>query len=230
MVDWEMKVRMKLYQTPAVLLRMCLVLEFAILFQMRCKRCTDSMECLPGNFLTILFQEYLKVVQSSCEHGFTWDDRDPVECGWLVGNATIYTDSMSMMHIYEDDIFHPIKASYGRSRTVGSCQCKLQYDGQSDLLFNLEPLFFSNTNVREVFDIVVNTRLEILQMDSLKLSTCSHLPMEKVTGHNLPIIKPKCVADYNSWIGGVNLTDQQLVLQSICPNETDSEMVPQGGY
>ena len=37
------------------------------------------------------------------------------------------------------------------------------------------------------------------------------------TRRDLEIIKPKCVSDYNKYMGGVDLTDQQLGLQSICP-------------
>ncbi len=37
------------------------------------------------------------------------------------------------------------------------------------------------------------------------------------TRRDLPIIKPKCVSQYNQHMGGVDLTDQQLGLQSLCP-------------
>lgn len=48
----------------------------------------------------------------TCEHGFPWDERDPVERGWLIGNATIFTDSMSMTHVFRDGIHYPVKGTY----------------------------------------------------------------------------------------------------------------------
>ena len=70
---------------------------------------------------------------SLCSHSFNWDDRDPVEMGWIASTAvrihkahiTINADDGEPRYIY----FRP---------TVGDCDCKLHYDGQEDLVFNLD--------------------------------------------------------------------------------------------
>ena len=46
-----------------------------------------------------------------CPNGEDWDQRDPVERGWLEDSATIYTDSASFTHILKDGIHHPIQGS-----------------------------------------------------------------------------------------------------------------------
>ena len=69
----------------------------------------------------------------TCSHGNAWDDRDPVEMGWIASTSvkihkahiTLNADDGEPRYIY----FRP---------TVGGCKCKLSYDGQEDLLFNLD--------------------------------------------------------------------------------------------
>lgn len=48
----------------------------------------------------------------TCEHGHLWDESDPVERGWLLGSATIHTDSVSMPHIYHEGTFYPVRGKY----------------------------------------------------------------------------------------------------------------------
>ena len=69
----------------------------------------------------------------TCPHGNAWDDRDPVEMRLIASTSvkihkahiTINADDGEPRFIY----FRPTK---------GECKCKLSYDGQEDLVFNLD--------------------------------------------------------------------------------------------
>ncbi|XP_077987997.1 uncharacterized protein LOC144442507 [Glandiceps talaboti] len=70
-----------------------------------------------------------------CCHGNKWDDGDAVEHKWCVGEATIYFESFSLKTTKGNIGSQNIKVFYRPS--VGTCACKLYYDGRDDLLFNL---------------------------------------------------------------------------------------------
>ena len=94
----------------------------------------DSYECgerqFPENLVPTIPEDCMFAF---CKHTNRWDDRDPVSEGWLltdsvalhIGSTTVSSISGRSIKLY----FRP---------TVGSCSCTLNYDGQSDLLFNLD--------------------------------------------------------------------------------------------
>ena len=74
-----------------------------------------------------------EITEECCEHGFTWDTRDPIEMRWIVCSSVVI--HKSHISINSDDS-EPRVTYY--IPTTGSCKCRLQYDGQSALLFNLD--------------------------------------------------------------------------------------------
>ena len=73
------------------------------------------------------------IVEDCCEHGFKWDKRDPLEMKWIACSSVVI--HKSHLSINSDDSA-PRTTFYIPSS--GGCKCKLYYDGQSDLLFNLD--------------------------------------------------------------------------------------------
>ena len=94
------------------------------------KNLFDEYECqerkLPSRFIPEINDE-------CCEHGFKWDTRDPVEMKWIVCSSVVI--HKSHVSINSDDS-EPRVIYYIPS--LGNCKCRLHYDGQSDLLFNLD--------------------------------------------------------------------------------------------
>ena len=67
---------------------------------------------------------------TSCPHGNPWDDRCPVTHRWVANKGVwIYKESTA---------FYNEKCTVYYRPANGSCSCKLGYDGQTDLLFNLD--------------------------------------------------------------------------------------------
>ncbi|XP_078659981.1 uncharacterized protein LOC144904724 [Branchiostoma floridae x Branchiostoma belcheri] len=76
------------------------------------------------------------IPDSSCPNGFSWDVRDPVEEGWSYDDTvTVYTEQCSFRQTNADGELKDIKVYY--RICTGDCGCTLPYDGQEDLLFNL---------------------------------------------------------------------------------------------
>lgn len=74
-----------------------------------------------------------------CKHGNTWDLRDPKEQGWLLSDdVRIYKSLSSLSNVSEGGL---IRKLYFRP-TIGSCGCFKSYDGQEDLLLNLDNKHF----------------------------------------------------------------------------------------
>ncbi|XP_078658194.1 uncharacterized protein LOC144903683 [Branchiostoma floridae x Branchiostoma belcheri] len=77
-----------------------------------------------------------EIPDSCCPNGFAWDSRDPVEEGWSHDETvTVYTEQCSFRQTNADGELKDIKVYY--RLCTGECRCVLQYDGQEDLLFNL---------------------------------------------------------------------------------------------
>ena len=69
-------------------------------------------------------------VTTVCPHGNPWDDRCPMTHQWVANKGVwIYKESTA---------FYSEKSTVYYRPAVGSCSCKLGYDGQTDLLFNLD--------------------------------------------------------------------------------------------
>jgi len=65
-----------------------------------------------------------------CPHGNTFNTDDPVACNWMSRKGvTIYKEAVTILDLERIVYYRP---------TSGGCECKLEYDGQEDLLFNLD--------------------------------------------------------------------------------------------
>ena len=86
-----------------------------------------------------------------CRHGHSWSDDDPLSMGWIrCTHPYIYylqwTDNSrrngkSMQNcicLNCINIFNSIAFLVLYRQTTGDCHCKLDYDGQADLLMNLD--------------------------------------------------------------------------------------------
>ncbi|XP_078661027.1 uncharacterized protein LOC144905304 isoform X2 [Branchiostoma floridae x Branchiostoma belcheri] len=72
-----------------------------------------------------------------CRHGNQWDERDPVEQGWVAHEGVkIFTREGVVSGFTEDGRRHH-RTSYYRP-TIGSCACREYYDGLKDLLHNVD--------------------------------------------------------------------------------------------
>ena len=65
-----------------------------------------------------------------CEHGNPFSSADPVQNGWIVTKGCIVHKEAVTIEDKNRTIFY--------RPSVGSCSCKQAYDGQDDLLFNLD--------------------------------------------------------------------------------------------
>ncbi|XP_077986107.1 uncharacterized protein LOC144440592 [Glandiceps talaboti] len=72
---------------------------------------------------------------SFCEHGCQWDDGDPVVNGWICGEGLVFQEHNTIAKVNINGKQEKIKVCYRPS--VGACRCVLHYDGQEDLLLNL---------------------------------------------------------------------------------------------
>ena len=69
-------------------------------------------------------------MQSWCKPGNPWDTHDPVSNKWISSKgAVIYKESMTIADKHRTVYYRPTK---------GDCSCQLFYDGQEDLLFNID--------------------------------------------------------------------------------------------
>ncbi|KAI8510140.1 hypothetical protein Bbelb_125680 [Branchiostoma belcheri] len=76
------------------------------------------------------------IPDSRCPNNFAWDSSDPIENGWCyTETVTVYTEQCSFQHTNADGELKAIKVFY--RVCTGECNCVLPYDGQEDLLFNL---------------------------------------------------------------------------------------------
>ena len=71
-----------------------------------------------------------EIPEDGCCHGNAWDTRDPIKLGWV-------SSSNVLIHKQDITISDTDRKIYYR-KTVKGCDCKLQYDGQEMLLFNLD--------------------------------------------------------------------------------------------
>ncbi|XP_070541358.1 uncharacterized protein [Ptychodera flava] len=71
----------------------------------------------------------------TCVNGHDWDTSDPVQMGWILGNATIHKETTSITHSWSEGESKQIQVCY--RLCCGTCKCRMFYDGQEDLLFNL---------------------------------------------------------------------------------------------
>ena len=69
-------------------------------------------------------------MQSWCKPGNSWDTHDPVSNKCISSKgAVIYKESMTIADKHRTVYYRPTK---------GDCSCQLFYDGQEDLLFNID--------------------------------------------------------------------------------------------
>ena len=65
-----------------------------------------------------------------CTHGNLWDCSDPISNKWIAHKGVkIYKESITIYDSQQTVYYRP---------TTGECDCKLFYDGQTDLLLNLD--------------------------------------------------------------------------------------------
>jgi hypothetical protein len=64
-----------------------------------------------------------------CKHGNAWSDLDPVAIGWIRCNRP-YTYYLQWTDNSKRNVLY--------CKTSGDCGCELDYDGQLDLLLNLD--------------------------------------------------------------------------------------------
>jgi len=66
----------------------------------------------------------------TCVHGNTYKVNDPVSSNWISRkNVTIYKEAVTIEDVHRTVYYRP---------TSGKCKCRQEYDGQEDLLFNLD--------------------------------------------------------------------------------------------
>ncbi|XP_070549105.1 uncharacterized protein [Ptychodera flava] len=70
-----------------------------------------------------------------CQHGCPWNDDDPIENGWFVGEGVVYKENCTVKEVYSNGLKEKIKVCYRPSTVL--CSCCLYYDGREDLLLNL---------------------------------------------------------------------------------------------
>ena len=70
------------------------------------------------------------VPEKKCIHGNKYSDRDPVQSNWVsCANSVVYKFTSTITSNTRKVYYRP---------SVGSCGCRQEYDGQSELLFNLD--------------------------------------------------------------------------------------------
>jgi len=66
----------------------------------------------------------------TCVHGYAYKANDPVSSNWISrNNVTIYKEAVTIEDAHRTVYYRP---------TSGKCKCRQEYDGQEDLLFNLD--------------------------------------------------------------------------------------------
>ena len=68
-------------------------------------------------------------IQQTCTHGNAYSSENPISAGWVISDDVIVHKSSSSVMLPERKLFY---------RKAIGCYCKLYYDGQEDLLFNLD--------------------------------------------------------------------------------------------
>ena len=67
---------------------------------------------------------------STCAHGNSFNMDDPVSRNWISRKGvTIYKEAVTIDDLERTAYYRP---------TTGKCKCRLEYDGQGDLIFNLD--------------------------------------------------------------------------------------------
>ena len=67
--------------------------------------------------------------KQTCIHGNPYSSENPISAGWVISNDVIVHKFSSSIMLPEMKLFY---------RKAIGCDCKLYYDGQEDLLLNLD--------------------------------------------------------------------------------------------
>ena len=83
------------------------------------------------NFYACVGIKLCEILGDHCIHGNFWDSQNPVDKNWIASeNSVIILKGSTAIHDKQRKVYY--------RPAIGECSCKLQYDGQEHLLFNLD--------------------------------------------------------------------------------------------